>query len=149
MENLEEKINKEIGAAMKAKDETKLAALRAVKTAIQNEKTSGSYHELTDADVTKIIQKQIKQRIESEEIYKQANRNELADKEMAERIVLEEYIPKPLTNEEIISIVEGLITELNVTGMKDMGKVMKVMNEKYVGRFDGKIVSQIIKEKVS
>lgn len=149
MEKLEEKINKEIGAAMKAKNETKLAALRAVKTAIQNEKTSGSYHELTDADVTKIIQKQIKQRIESEEIYKQANRNELADKEQAERIVLEEYIPKPLTNKEIISIVQNLITELNVTGMKDMGKVMKVMNEKYAGRFDGKIVSQIIKEKVS
>ena len=149
MEKLEEKISKEIGVAMKAKDETKLAALRAVKTAIQNEKTTGSYHELTDADVTKIIQKQIKQRIESEEIYRQADRNELADKEQSERLILEEYIPKALTNEEIPSIVESLITELNVTGMKDMGKVMKVMNEKYAGRFDGKSVSEIIKRKVS
>ena len=134
---------------MKEKNEVKLSALRAVKTAIQNEKTSGSYHELTDADVTKIIQKQIKQRIESEEIYRQANRNELADNEQKERLVLEEYIPKPLTDDELRSIVESLIVELNVTSMKDMGKVMKTMNEKYSGRFDGKAVSNVIKEKVS
>ena len=101
MENLELTISKEIGNAMKEKNEVKLSALRAVKTAIQNEKTSGSYHELTDADVTKIIQKQIKQRIESEEIYRQANRNELADNEQKERLVLEEYIPKPLTDDEL------------------------------------------------
>lgn len=149
MENLELTISKEIGNAMKEKNEVKLSALRAVKTAIQNEKTSGSYHELTDADVTKIIQKQIKQRIESEEIYRQANRNELADNEQKERLVLEEYIPKPLTDDELRSIVESLIVELNVTSMKDMGKVMKTMNEKYSGRFDGKAVSNVIKEKVS
>jgi len=149
MENLELTISKEIGNAMKEKNEVKLSALRAVKTAIQNEKTSGSYHELTDADVTKIIQKQIKQRIESEEIYRQANRNELADNEQKERLVLEEYIPKPLTDDELKSIVESLIVELNVTSMKDMGKVMKTMNEKYSGRFDGKAVSNVIKEKVS
>lgn len=149
MENLELTISKEIGNAMKEKNEVKLSALRAVKTAIQNEKTSGSYHELTDADVTKIIQKQIKQRIESEEIYRQANRNELADNEQKERLVLEEYIPKPLTDDELRTIVESLIVELNVTSMKDMGKVMKTMNEKYSGRFDGKAVSNVIKEKVS
>ena len=149
MENLELTISIEIGNAMKEKNEVKLSALRAVKTAIQNEKTSGSYHELTDADVTKIIQKQIKQRIESEEIYRQANRNELADNEQKERLVLEEYIPKPLTDDELRSIVESLIVELNVTSMKDMGKVMKTMNEKYSGRFDGKAVSNVIKEKVS
>ena len=149
MENLELTISKEIGNAMKVKNEVKLSALRAVKTAIQNEKTSGSYHELTDADVTKIIQKQIKQRIESEEIYRQANRNELADNEQKERLVLEEYIPKPLTDDELRTIVESLIVELNVTSMKDMGKVMKTMNEKYSGRFDGKAVSNVIKEKVS
>ena len=149
MENLELTISKEIGNVMKEKNEVKLSALRAVKTAIQNEKTSGSYHELTDADVTKIIQKQIKQRIESEEIYRQANRNELADNEQKERLVREEYIPKPLTDDELRSIVESLIFELNVTSMKDMGTVLKTMNEKYSGRFDGKAVSNVIKEKVS
>lgn len=148
MENLETTINKEIGNAMKEKNSVKLSALRAVKTAIQNEKTNGTFHELTDKDVIKIIQKQIKQRIESEEIYRQANRNELADNEKNERIVLEEYIPKALTDDEIKTIINCLVAELNVSSIKDMGKIMKVMNEKYAGRFDGKTVSQMIKEKV-
>lgn len=148
MEILETTINKEIGNAMKEKNSIKLSALRAVKTAIQNEKTNGTFHELTDKDVIKIIQKQIKQRIESEEIYRQANRNELADSEKNERIVLEEYIPKALTDDEIKTIIDRLVSELNISSIKDMGKIMKVMNEKYAGRFDGKTVSQIIKEKV-
>lgn len=148
MENLETTINKEIGNAMKEKNSVKLSALRAVKTAIQNEKTNGTFHELTDKDVIKIIQKQIKQRIESEEIYRHANRNELADNEKNERIVLEEYIPKALTDDEIKTIIDSLVAELNVSSIKDMGKIMKVMNEKYAGRFDGKTVSQMIKEKV-
>ena len=149
MGKLEEKISKEINAAMKSKDETKLAALRAVKTAIQNEKTNGSYHELTDADVIKIIKKQIKQREESEEIYRNANREELANKEQDERLVLETYVPKMLSDQELKTIIEHLLVELNVTSMKDMGKIMSELNKRYIGCIDGKLASQIIKEKVS
>lgn len=145
MEKLEERIVKDIMSAMKSKDEIKLSALRSVKTAVQNEKTSGTFHELTDADVTKIIQKQIKQRIESEEIYHSAGRNELAEKEEKERLVLEEYIPKQLTEEELNTIVNELVKSLNATTIKDMGKVMGELNKQYAGRVDGKKASVLIK----
>lgn len=145
MEKLEERIVKDIMSAMKEKNEIKLSALRSVKTAVQNEKTSGTFHELTDADVTKIIQKQIKQRIESEEIYHSAGRNELAEKEEKERLVLEEYIPKQLTEEELNTIVNELVKSLNATTIKDMGKVMGELNKQYAGRVDGKKASVLIK----
>ena len=96
---LEEKIQKDLAAAMKARDEVRMAALRSVKTAIQNEKTNGKFHELTEADVVKIVQKQIKQRSEAEDIYRNADREELANKEQDERLVLEEYVPKMLSKE--------------------------------------------------
>ena len=149
METLENKIVKDIMTAMKEKNEVKLSALRSVKTAIQNEKTNGSFHELTNADVVKIIQKQIKQRNESEEIYRQANRNELADKEMNERIVLEEYVPKVMTYDEHVEVINKLISELGATSMKEIGKVMGELNKRYVGQVDGKLASTIIKEKLS
>lgn len=149
MEKLEEKIVKDIMSAMKNKDEIRLSALRSTKTAIQNEKTNGTFHELTNADVTKIIQKQIKQRVESEDIYRAANRNELADKEMKERIILEEYIPKPLNDEELLNSINEIIATFNATTIKDMGKVMSELNKQYSGRIDGKKASTIIKEKLT
>ena len=148
MENLENKIVKDIMSAMKEKNEVKLSALRSVKTAIQNEKTNGVFHELTDADVTKIIQKQIKQRSEAEEIYNQANRNELAEKEHNERLILEEYIPNPLTEDKLIVAIDTIISEIGATSIKDMGKVMCELNKRYTGCVDGKIASTIVRSKL-
>ena len=121
---LEEKIQSEIVAAMKAKDEVRLAALRSVKAAILNEKSNGKYHELTDADVTALIQKQIKQRKESELEYLEGGRLDLAYKEQEERLVLEEYVPKQLTEDEVEEIVKEILVETAATSMKEMGKVI-------------------------
>lgn len=146
MGNLETKIQQDLMLAMKEKNENKLSALRSVKTAIQNEKTNGVFHELTDADVLKIIQKQVKQRTEAEEIYRQANRNELADKEMNERLILEDYLPKQLTNEQLVNVIKSIAEEVNATSIKDMGKVMGMLNKNYSGQFDGKTASTIVRE---
>ena len=149
MENLENRIVKDIMSAMKEKNEIKLSALRSVKTAIQNEKTKGSFHELSESDVVKIIQKQIKQRDEAETIYREAGREELANKEQDERLILETYVPKMLSEKELKTIVEHLIIELNASTMKDMGKIMSELNKRYIGCVDGKIASTIIKSKLS
>lgn len=146
---LEEKIQKDLATAMKARDEVRMAALRSVKTAIQNEKTNGKFHELTESDVVKIVQKQIKQRSEAEDIYRNADREELANKEQDERLVLEEYVPKMLSKEELQTIAEHLVAELNATSMKDMGRVMAELNKRYAGSVDGKEASTIIRPLLS
>ena len=143
---LEKKIQEDLFAAMKSHDEAMVSALRSVKTAIQNEKTNGKFHELTDADIVKLIHKQIKQRSEAEEIYRNAGREELANKEQDERLVLETYVPKMLSESELKTIVEYMLVELNVSSIKDMGKVMAELNKRYAGSVDGRIASGIIKD---
>jgi hypothetical protein len=142
---LEERIQKDLMEAMKSHEENRVSALRAVKTAIQNEKTNGKFHELTEADIVKIIQKQIKQRDEAEGIYRDAGREELANKEQDERLVLETYVPKMLSETELKTIIEHLAIELNATSMKDMGKVMTELNKRFAGSVDGKTASTIIR----
>ena len=146
---LEKKIQEDLFEAMKARDEIKVSALRSVKTAILNEKTKGSLHELTDADIVKIIQKQIKQREEAEEIYRSADREELANKEQDERLALESYVPKMLTENELKTIIDYLAIELNVSSMKDMGRMMAELNKRYAGSIDGRIASTLVKNKLS
>ena len=97
----------------------------------------------------KIIQKQIKQRDEAETIYREANREELANKEQDERLVLETYVPKMLSEKELKTIVEHLVLELNATSMKDMGRVMGELNKRFAGSVDGKIASILVKNKLS
>ena len=146
---LEEKSQSEIVAAMKAKDEVRLAALRSVKAAILNEKSNGKYHELTDADVTALIQKQIKQRKESELEYLEGGRLDLAYKEQEERLVLEEYVPKQLTEDEVEEIVKEILVETAATSMKEMGKVMGLATQRMKGVADGKVISGIVKRLLS
>ena len=146
---LEKKIQSEIVAAMKAKDEVRLAALRSVKAAILNEKSNGKYHELTDADVTALIQKQIKQRKESELEYLEGGRLDLAYKEQEERLVLEEYVPKQLTEDEVEEIVKEILVETAATSMKEMGKVMGLATQRMKGVADGKVISGIVKRLLS
>lgn len=146
---LEKKIQEDLMTAMKQHNETRVAALRSVKAAILNEKTNGVLHELTEADIIKIIQKQIKQRSEAEDIYREAGREELADKEQDERLVLETYVPKALTEKELEKIVEHLVIELNATSMKDIGRVMAELNKRYAGSIDGKVASTIVKTRLA
>ena len=134
---------------MKNRQENALAALRSIKTAIQNEKTNGTYHELTDADVVGLIQKLIKQRKESMDIYSQAGRDELADKEQKEMFVLMEYVPKQLTEEEVEVKVKEIIAETGASSMKDMGKVMGLATQRMKGLAEGKTISQIVKNLLS
>ena len=146
---LEERIQKDLVTAMKNRQENALAALRSIKTAIQNEKTNGTYHELTDADVVGIIQKLVKQRKESMDIYSQAGRDELADKEQKEMLVLMEYVPKQLTEEEVEEKVKEIIAETGASSMKDMGKVMGLATQRMKGLAEGKTISQIVKNLLS
>jgi uncharacterized protein YqeY len=145
---LENKIQADLVSAMKNKQENTVAALRSVKAAIQNEKVNGVYHELTDNDIVKLIQKLVKQRQESIEIYTQAGRHELADKEQQEMFVLMNYLPKSLSEEELHSAIDDIVAELGASSMKDMGNVMKLLRERYAGQYDGKTASEYIKEKL-
>ena len=143
---LEPRIQNEISTAMKAKDETRLSALRSIKAAILNEKSNGKHHELTDADIVTLIQKLVKQRQESENIYSEAGRLELAEKERKERAVLEEFVPKQLSYAEVEANVKAIITETGATSMKDMGKVMGLATQRMKGVADGKLISSIVRE---
>ena len=146
---LEKRIQNDLVSAMKGRQENTLAALRSIKTAIQNEKTNGVYHELTDADIVGLIQKLVKQRKESMDIYSQAGRNELADKEQKEMFVLMEYVPKQLTDEEAEAKVKEIIAETGASSMKDMGKVMGLATQRMKGLAEGKTISQIVKNLLS
>ena len=147
--NLEKKLQVDLVSALKNRQERTVAALRSVKAAIQNEKVNGAYHEPTDDDVVKLIQKLVKQRQESMEIYSQAGRHELADNEQQEMFVLKNYLPKMLTEDELHEAVDAIIIETGASGMKDMGGVMKALGQRYPNQYDGKTASAYIKTKLS
>ena len=142
---LEQQIQKDIMEAMKAHDEARLNATRGIKSEIRLAKTSGAEHELTDADVLKIIQKLVKQRKESAELYTQGNRPELAEKELSEMRVMEAYLPKALSEDEVRNILKEVVAEVGATGPKDMGKVMGAATKKLAGQADGRLISTIVK----
>jgi uncharacterized protein YqeY len=146
---LEERISEDIKRAMLAKDADRLAALRAVKAAILVEKTSGSAHEVSDADVTKIMQKLATQRKESATIYTDAGRAELADKELSEAAVIEEYLPKQLSEAELEAALREIITKVGATTPAEMGKVMGVASKQLAGLADGRLISETVKRLLS
>ena len=144
---LEQQIQKDIMAAMKAHDYVRTNAVRAIKSAILLAKTSeGGKKELEDADVIKLIQKLIKQRKEAAEQYVSAGRQELADNEMAESAVLEEYVPRQLTPEEIEERVTEIIARVGAFAPSDMGKVMGVATKELAGLADGRTLSTIVRQ---
>ena len=149
MNTFENTIQKDLVQAMKNRQEHTVAALRSVKTAIMEVKTAANgKKDLEDGDIVKIIQKLVKQRKESMDIYSQAGRNELADNEQQEMFVLMNYLPKMLTESEVEEIVAKTIADLGATSMKDMGKVMGFINKTYAGQVDGSVVSRIVKTKL-
>ena len=143
---LEQQIQEDIKAAMKAHDAVATAATRAIKGEILIYKTSecGS-KEVTDADILKMIQKLIKQRKESAEQFVTAGRQELADNELAEAAVMEKYLPKQLSEAEVEEKVKAIIAEVGATSIKDMGKVMGAANKALAGQSDGRTISTVVK----
>lgn len=143
---LEEKIQQDIKAAMLAKDSVALASVRGIKAAILLAKTSEGAKELDDAAIVKIIQKLVKQRKESAEIYTQQNRPELAQNEIAEAEVMERYLPKQLSEAEIEEKVKEIIAQVGAQSMADMGKVMGVATKALAGQADGKVISAMVRK---
>lgn len=147
--SLEQKINDEIKRAMLAREKVRLESLRAVKAAILLEKTSGQSHELTDADVTKLMRKLVKQRRESAEIYSAQNRPELAENELAEAAYIEDFLPRQLSADELEKALEEIISEAGASSPADMGRIMGIATKRLAGRADGKAVSEIVKRLLS
>ncbi|MGJ1284893.1 GatB/YqeY domain-containing protein [Sphingobacterium spiritivorum] len=147
---LEEKINQDIKAAMIAKDNTKLRGLRAIKAAILLAKTEkGGSEDLSEDTEIKVLQKLVKQRKESAEIYKTQNREDLYQIEVEEQNVIEEYLPKQLDRAEVESIIRQIIQETGASSVKDMGKVMGAANQKLAGQADGRTISEVVKSLLS
>ena len=148
--SLEQKIMADLKAAMLAKDEKALRSLRAIKAAILLAKTSeGSGGELKEEDETKLLQKLVKQRKDSLEIFQQQNRTDLAKKEQEEIEVIEKFLPKQLSIDELKAEVSAIITKVGASSPADMGKVMGVATKKLVGKADGKTISALVKELLS
>ena len=141
-----ETINTDIKNAMLAKEKEKLEALRAVKAAFMVAKTEKGNSELTEDKEITIVQKLVKQRLDTAEIYKQNNRPELAEKEESEAKIISVYLPKQLSEDEITAEVKSIIEQTGASSMKDMGKVMGMASKKLAGKADGKIISGIVKQ---
>lgn len=135
--------------AMKSKDTVALTALRALKSAFMLANTEAGAGELTEAEELKIIQKQVKQRKDSATVFTEQGRNDLAEPELAEAAILEQFLPEALSEEEIGNVVEKTIADVGAEGMKDMGKVMGIVSKQLAGQADGKTISAIVKAKLA
>ena len=142
-----DQISEDIKAAMKARDKVRLETLRNIKKVFLEAKTApGANDTLEDADALKILQKLAKQGRETAQTYIDNNRQDLADEELAQAKVIEEYLPKPLSEEEIEKEVKDIIAQTGAQGMKDMGTVMGMASKKMAGRADGRAISTIVKK---
>ena len=147
---METRIQKDLIVAMKEKNTLKIAALREIKTGIMKYKTAADYKgTCTDADIISIIQKLVKQHNESYNIYKDAGRTDLASEEFGQMKYLEEYLPQMMTNDKLENIIDSVISDLGLSSMKDMGKVMGYLKETFPNQYDAKHASAYIKSKLS
>lgn len=147
--SLESKLMPDLKAAMKSKDQAALRAVRAIKAAILLIKTDGSGTELDAEAEIKLVQKLIKQRQDSLDIYKEQGRQDLASVEEEEIAVLKRYLPEQLSEEELIPLIKGFIADSGAESMRDMGKVMGMASQKLAGKADGKTISTIVKNLLS
>jgi uncharacterized protein YqeY len=146
--SLKERITSDMTAAMKSKAAARLSTLRMVKAAVQNREIEKG-GELSDEEMTKVLQSLVKQRRDSVEQYEKAARAELADKERAEIAVIEEYLPQAATREEIERAVEEAVAETGASTLKEMGALMKAALARLAGRnADGRVVSEVVKSKL-
>ena len=144
--DLFEKVSEDIKNAMKAKDKVALETLRNVKKCFLEAKTApGANDTLTDADALKIMQKLVKQGKDSAGVYAGQGRQDLADAELAQVAVIERYLPKPMTAEELDNVLKEIIAQVGATGPKDMGKVMGVASKSLAGKAEGRAISEAVK----
>lgn len=148
--NLSTIIDQEIKTAMLAKDRIKLDTLRSIKTVFMESMTAkGASHELSDEQIIAILQRMVKQRKDSAEVYKEQNREELAEKELAEIEVLQLYLPVQLSKEELDSKINDIIKELGASSMKDMGRVIGMANKQLAGKAEGRAIADTVKRLLS
>ena len=144
--SLELKITTALKEAMKSKNKMALTALRAVKSAILLHKTQKSSDGgLSNEDAMKILQKLVKQRKDSAAIYTGQGRNDLADPELKEAELIQQFLPKALSEDEVKEVIKSIVDEIGAEGMKDMGKVMGLSTKKLMGKADGKMISTIVR----
>ena len=144
-----DKINSKIKESIKQKDSVKLDTLRSIKSAILIEEKSSKVNKLSNGDEIKILNRLYKQRRESYDIYKSKNREDLANIENLQASIIQEFLPKQLTSEEVEKIIDNIILKLNPQGIKDMGKVMGFATKELLGQADGKLISEIVKNKLN
>lgn len=142
-------INQLIKEAMLAKDSVRLSSLRAIKSAFLVAQTEKGAGDIDDAAKQKIIQKQVKQRKDAAAIYLEQNRQDLADDELAQVAILEEFLPEQLSEDKIREVVTAVIAQVGASSMADMGKVMGSANQQLAGKADGKLIAQIVKSLLS
>lgn len=147
--SLEQEVMAQMKAAMKAKDAAALEALRAVKSAILLEKTNGGDAELSEEAGIKLVQKLVKQRKDSAQIYREQNRVDLAEPEEKQAEIIAQFLPEQLSEEEVAKVIEELIATAGATSMKDMGKIMGMATKSLAGKADGKTISSLVKQKLS
>ncbi len=147
--SLQEQVTQQLKTAMKAKDSVALESLRAIKSAILLTQTQAGAKDLTAEDEIKLVQKLVKQRKDSAEIFRQQGREDLAEPEEAQIKIIEQFLPEQLDEAAIAEIIEGIIAQTNADGMKDMGKVMGMATKAMAGKADGKTISAIVRQKLA
>jgi len=148
--SLQTQVMAEMKTAMKAKDTVALESLRAIKSALLLAKTDkGGGAELSEDDEIKLLQKLVKQRKDSANIFREQGRDDLAEPELAQVAIIEKFLPEQLGEEEIEKVVDQVIADVGAAGMKDMGKVMGMVSKQLAGQADGKTISSIVKNKLA
>lgn len=147
--SLETKIMEDLKAAMKAKDQVALRGIRAIKAAILIAKTDGSGKEVDEAKEIQILQKLVKQRKDSLDIYEKQNREDLAKTEREEIPIIEKYLPKQMDEAELEGVLKALVEQTGASGMADMGKVMGLASKQLAGKADGKTISSVVRRLLS
>ena len=148
--NIENQINESIKDSMKKKDSLRLESLRSIKSAILLEKTKVSSDKTLDEnEIIKILQRLVKQRNDSAKIYNEQNREDLANIEVAQSKIISEFLPEQLNETELTEIINTSITDLNASSMKDMGTVISEVNKKVSGRAEGRVIAEIVRNKLS
>ncbi|MEK9530564.1 MAG: GatB/YqeY domain-containing protein [Flavobacteriaceae bacterium] len=147
--SLQDQITEQLKVAMKAKDTVALESLRAIKSAILLAQTQAGAKDLNSDDEIKLVQKLVKQRKDSAEIFRQQGRVDLAEPEEAQIKIIEQFLPEQLDEDAIAAQIDIIITKTGAAGMKDMGKVMGMASKEMAGKADGKTISSIVRQKLS
>lgn len=146
--SLKDKINDDLKAAMKSQDAVRTETLRSIRAEIIKMDKSGMQREMNEEEEIQLLMRQVKMRKESIEMFEKGNREDLVEKEKKQLVIINEYLPKPLTKEEAEEIINNIIKELGEVTEKDFGKVMSASMKSLKGKIDGKIIQEIVKSKV-